>query len=121
MIIYFATTEEGVPRNPNNAIIIQNVQPSSWDGRTFDIAVYKQGRILVTQPDIHVGNQVDFMLTPKLFFGVVRNMKVGETFKSLEITSFLTEFDLSQYINGVKITLKELGGGKYIFSAESMI
>ena len=121
MIIYFATTEEGVPPNPNNAVIIQNLHPSSWNGRTFDIAVYKEGRILVTQPDVHVGNQIDFMLTPKLFFGVVRNMKVGETFKSLEITSFLTEFDLSRYPNGVEITLKELGGGKYIFSAVSMI
>ena len=54
----------------------------------------------MTQPDVCVGNQVDFMLQPKIYFGVVRNMKVGDTFTSLEITSALTEYDLSNFPNG---------------------
>ena len=88
----------------------------------FDVGVYKEGRLLVIQPDVHVGNQIDFMLQPKLFFGVVRNMKVGETFTSLEITSSLTEFDLSNFPNGIEVTLSQQpGGGQYIFTGESMI
>ena len=88
----------------------------------FDVGVYKEGRLLVTQPDVHVGNQIDFMLQPKLFFGVVRNMKVGDVFTSLEITSSLSEFDLSSYPNGIEVTLNEQpGGGRYSFSGQSMI
>ena len=88
----------------------------------FDIGIYKADRLLVTQPDVHVGNQIDFMLQPKLFFGVVRNMKVGDTFTSLEITSALTEFDLSDYPNGIEVTLnEEPGEGRYTFSGQPMI
>ena len=87
----------------------------------FDVGVYKEGRLLVIQPDVHVGNQIDFMLQPKLFFGVVRNMKVGETFTSLEITSALSEFDLSNFPNGLEVILNEKpGGGQYSFSGQSM-
>ena len=88
----------------------------------FDVGVYKEGRLLVVQPDVHVGNQTDFMLQPKLYFGVVRNMNVGDTFTSLEITSSLTEFDLSSYPNGLEVTLnQEPGGGRYIFSGQPMM
>ena len=63
-----------------------------------------------------------FMLKPKLYFGVVRNMHVGDTFTSLEITTSLTEFDLSNYPHGIEVTLnEEPGGGKYSFSGKSMI
>ena len=75
----------------------------------------------MTQPDVHVGDQVDFMLQPKLYFGVVRNMKVGDTFTSLEITSALAEFDLSNFPNGLIVTLnQEPGGGRYSFSGQPM-
>ena len=87
----------------------------------FDVGVYKDSRLLVTQPDVHVGNQVDFMLQPKLFFGVVRNMKVGDTFTSLEITSSLAEFDLSNFPNGITVTLNQApGGGQYSFTGQQM-
>ena len=87
----------------------------------FDIGVYKNGSLLVVQKDVHTGDQVDFMLQPKLFFGVVRNMVEGDVFTSLEITSTLTEFDLSNFPNGINVTLKQLpGGGKYEFTAEPM-
>ena len=49
-------------------------------------------------------------------------MNVGDTFTSLEITSSLAEFDLSSYPNGLEVTLnQEPGGGRYIFSGQSMI
>ena len=120
-IIYFSL-ETGVPANPNNTIVIKNIPPASWSGRMFDVGIYKEGRLLVTQPDVHIGNQIDFMLQPKLYFGVVRNMHVGDTFTSLEITSALTEFDLSNFPNGLEVTLNEApGGGRYSFSGQAMI
>ena len=74
--------------------------------------------MLATQPQVHTGDQVDFMLQPKIYFGVVRNMQVGETFTSLEITSSLEMFDLSNFPNGIIVTLREApGGGRYSFSA----
>ena len=112
---------QGLPANPNNTIVIRNKQPLSWSGRMFDVGVYKEGRLLVTQPDVHTDNQIDFMLQPKIYFGVVRNMNVGQSFTSLEITRNLTEFDLSNYPNGIVVTLSEApGGGRYSFSAEPM-
>ena len=111
----------GVTANPNNTIVIKNVQPLAWSGRMFDIGVYKDNRLLVTQPDVRTDNQIDFMLQPKVFFGVVRNMKVGDTFTSLEITSSLEMFDLSNFPNGIVVTLNQApGGGKYSFSAQPM-
>ena len=113
--------EAGVPSNPNNTIVIKNIPPASWSGRKFDVGIYRDNRLLVTQKDVHVGNQIDFMLQPKLYFGVVRNMHVGDVFTSLEITSSLTEFDLSDYPNGIEVTLNEApGGGRYSFSGKPM-
>ena len=87
----------------------------------FDVGVYKNGELLVVQKDVHIGDQVDFMLQPKLYFGVVRNMVVSDVFTSLEITSFLTEFDLSEYPDGLKVTLSQTGGGgQYQFTGEHL-
>ena len=87
----------------------------------FDIGIYKLGRLLVTQPDVPVGSQVDFILQPRLYFGVVRNMRVGDTFTSLEITAALTEFDLSIYPNGITVTMREDPGyGRFVFTGSPM-
>ena len=50
-------------------------------------------------------------------------MKVGDVFTSLEITSSLSEFDLSSYPNGIEVTLNEKPGGarSYSFSGQSMV
>ena len=88
----------------------------------FDIGVYKDHRHLVIQPNVHVGDQIDFVLQPTLYFGVVCNLKVGAAFISLEITSSLTEFDLSNYPNGIEVTLIEAPGGScYTFSGKPLI
>ena len=108
---------KGVPENPNNTVVIKNIPPSTWSGRMFDVGVYKDNRLLVTQPDVHIGNQIDFMHQPRLYFGIVRNMQVGDTFTSLEITSSLAEFDLSDYPNGINVTLSQApGSGKFTFT-----
>ena len=110
----------GAP-NPNNTIVVQNMRPQGWTGRMYNIGLNKSGRLLVIQENVHVGDQADFMLQPRLFFGVVRNMQVGDTFKSLEITQSHTEFDLSKYTNGLKVTLtEELSGGAYTFTGQPL-
>ncbi len=106
----------GLVANPNGTIVIENKQPTAWSGRMFDVGVYKDGRLLVTQQDVHCGDQVDFMLQPRLYFAVVRNVQVGDIFTSLEITTNMTEFDLSNYPHGLEVTLNEgAGGGQYQF------
>ena len=83
--------------------------------------LYKNGRILMSEKNVHVGSQANFMLKPKLYFGVVREMNVGDTFTGLETDSTNTEFDLSEYPNGLEVTLSEQpGGGLYSFSGRPL-
>ncbi len=116
----FVKLVSGIVDNPNGTIVIENIQPSAWSGRKFDVGVYKDGKLLVTQQDVHCGDQVDFMLQPRLFFAVVRNVQIGDVFTSLEITSNLCEFDLSNFPHGLQVTLSEsAGGGQYSFTGEN--
>lgn len=119
MFMYIVT---GIVDNPDNAIVIENKPPSAWNGRKFDIGIYKEGKLILTHKDVHVGNQVDFMLQPRLFFAVVRNVTIGDVFTSLEIMTSMTEFDLSDYPHGMEVTLNEApGGGQFKFSAVNTI
>ena len=112
---------QGAPPNPNNAIVVKNKKPNSWSGRMFDVGFYNNNRLLVTQPSVHVGEQVDFMLHPKIYFKVVLNMRVGDTLTSLEINTGLTEFDLSGYPNGIIVTLNQQPhDGEFIFTESPM-
>lgn len=118
---HISIAELGVSENPNKSVVVKNIAPLSWSGRKFDVELYKFDRLFAIQPDVHVDSQVDFVLEPKLYFGVGRNMRVGQTFSSMQITSATTMFDLTQYPNGLIVTLKQMpGGGKYVFSAENM-
>lgn len=113
--------DEEQPKNPDGNIVIKNVPPTSWSGQKFDIGVYKDKRLLVTQPEVRTGDQVNFMLKPVLYFAVARNIQVGEVFTSLEITSSYADFDLSNFPNGIIVSLDQKpGGGQYVFKAESM-
>ena len=115
-------TDKGAASNPENTIVIRNKKPKAWSGRKFDIGIYKSKKLLLVQKDVRIGDQVDFTLKPIISFAVVRNMHIGKVFSSLEITSALTEFDLSEYPNGIIVTLKQRGSsGQYEFSAESMV
>lgn len=109
------------PKNSNNTIVIRNIQPASWCGQTFDIGIYKSGRCIVTEPDVHTDNQINFLLQPRLYFAVARNVELGEIFKSLEWSIDHTEVDLTKYPNGMIMTLTEQpGGGKYVFTPTEM-
>lgn len=109
------------PKNPNGTVAIKNVPPS-WGGRKLDLGVFKSNRLLLAYLDVHVGDQIEFVLKPKLCFGIVNNMKVGETFSSAEIPLTLETFDLSEYPNGIEVTVHEApDSGRYSFTAESLV
>ena len=119
-ILTLCTDQEKEP-NPNNAILIRNEHPNTWIGRECNIGIYKDNRLFVAQKSVNVGDQIDFELHSKLFFGVVHNFEAGNVFTSLEITSALAEFDLSNYPNGMIVTLDQSpGGGTYTFSAKEL-
>ena len=72
---------------------------------------------MMSEKNVYFGSQANFMLEPKIYFGVVREMNVGDTFTGLETDSTNTEFDLSEYPNGLEVTLsKQPGGCLYSFS-----
>ena len=108
------------PPNPQNTTVVQNIKPISWSGQPFDFGLYKDGELLVTQSNVGVGSQANFQLTPMLYFGVVCDIQLGETFKSLTITQANHEVDLTQYLNGLKITLtRDDTDGNYTFEASN--
>ncbi len=111
---------KGVPNNPEGAIAIKNIPPIGWSGRSYNTGIYKGGNLLVTQLDLDLNAQADFIIEPKLFFGVVRSMQVGDIFSSLDAITSLTMFDLTRYPNGINVTLTQApGSGTYEFSAEA--
>ncbi len=111
----------GVAKNPNNTIVIKNSKPDTWTGRKFDVGVHKDNHLLVVQKGVHIRDQVDFKLEPKLTFAIARSINHGQTFTSAEITSFKETFDLSDYPNGIEVTLKQIASsGEYQFSAAQL-
>ncbi len=68
------------PPNPEKTIVVENVEPRDWSGRQFDVGIYKDERVLVIAKAVNIADQVDFELQPKLFFAVVRNLRVSQIF-----------------------------------------
>ena len=112
------------PINPDNAIVVRNVKPSSWSGREYSVGVIKGSKKVMYQGQIPVGDQAVFVLKPILHFGVTRSDKfIPQMFKSSEIaeaTDAQESFDLSNYPNGMKVTLKESADGRYTFKGENI-
>lgn len=77
-----------------------------------DIALYKNGSVVVAQPGVASGESADFLLTPKLYVMWVRQMKEGKIFKSQIKSPEVTSVDLTNK-RSVTFTLKTTGtGGK---------
>lgn len=73
------------------------------------------------EQQVHVGDQVDLLLKPKLFFAVVRNVQTGSVFTSMETMRYMTEFDLENFPNGLEVTLTQsAGGGEYTFTGRNV-
>lgn len=107
------------PINPGHTIVLKNVKPRAWSGLPYDFGLYKGGKLLVTQQDVGVGSQAVFQLTPKLYFGVVKDIRIGTVFKSLSITQNYFCVDLNDFANGLIVYLDmNPASGEYIFRAE---
>lgn len=100
--------------------MIKNTIPDVWNGRKYDVGLFRDNQLLLVHNQLHVGNQVDFLVHPILFFAIGRNFNIGEVFTTLEFTSYSTGFDLNNYPNGMAVTLtQEAGGGKFAFTASN--
>ncbi len=107
--------------NTDNSIVVKNIPPKDWNGRMYDIGLYKMKYLLVVHKDLHVGEQAEFQLDNKLCFGVTTNIKTGDVFSSIDSIRYYSEFDMDKFPYGMKVTLnEEPGGGRYSFAAELM-
>ena len=68
--------------------------------------------MLLTQSNVHSGNQAVFVLHPILKFAVTRNLNLRKTFMSFEITSDIFDVHLDKFPNGVEVILEEEPGGQ---------
>ena len=111
--------DERAPSNEGNVIVLKNMKPRAWVGRPYNFGLYKNGKLLQVQSDVGVGSQAVFQMTPKLFFGVVKDIKIGTVFKSLSTTQSYFSLDLNNYANGVIVILEmNEASGEYYFRAE---
>ena len=114
----FLLTDVRAPTNPGNTIVVRNMKPSSWSGQPFNFGLYKAGKLLATQHGVGVGSQAVFQLTPKLYFGVVKNIRIGDIFKSLTTTQSYFMVNLNDFANGLVIYLDmNHASGEFCFSA----
>ena len=90
----------------------------------FDVGVYKDNKLLMSQQQISIGHQTVFKTKPILHFGAIRPDKaIPPTFGSSEIAGLsdsMESFDMSRYRKGLKVILKENPDGKHIFTGEKM-
>ena len=110
----------GIASNRDGSVVIKNTISECWSGNKFDLGIFRDNKLMLTSDQVHVGDQAVFLIKPILFFAIARKFKTGEKFNSLEVMSRKEMFDLSEYQNGMNITLtEEPGGGKYVFTAET--
>ena len=98
-----------------------NVPPKDWNGRMYDVGIYKMGFLLTLYKNLHVGDQVDFTVDHKLCFGICSNLQTGDIFSSLKVVRHYVELDMKMFPNGLKVTLNEEPvGGKFTFLTDLM-
>ena len=100
---------------------MKNLEPQSFAGQPYDVGIYKDRRLLITQNGVRVGSQVIFTLKPVLAFAIAHNKRTGDTFLAQDLKTKMTEFDLDKFPKGLVVTLKKTGGGgKYVFTGSKM-
>ena len=101
-------------------VVVKNTIPSCWNGRKYDVGIFRDGKLLMQSRLLHVGEQVNFLVKPLLYFAVVRNVKFEESVHIGEVSSYETMFDLSKFPTGLDVYLyKRAGGGLYYFKGNS--
>ncbi len=83
----------------------------------YDVGIYKMGFLYTLFKNLHVGDQVDFIIDHKLCFGMSTNVLTGDLFSSLKIVKHPLEVDMRQFPCGLKVVLNEEPvGGKHTFT-----
>ena len=115
----FGPIDVNSPTNPGNTIVIKNMKPTTWSGQPFHFGLYKSGKLLVTQFGVGVLSQAVFQLTPKLYFGVVKDIRIGEIFKALTTTQSYFMVNLNDFANGLIVNLDmNQASGEFYFTAD---
>ena len=111
----------GAASLPKNLIVVKNIAPSAWSGRAYDVSLYRSGKLLGTQEHLQVGSEAVLELRPVLYFGIVLNnqMKVGDVIYPGELQA-TAEFDLSEYPEGLEVTLKQTSADQFSFHGTAM-
>ena len=98
------------------------ISGDQWEGRAVNIGLYKGGDLFMAQANVGVGNYVEFELHQKLYFGVLVNWEDLTSINEILEVSQITEIDLTQFPNGLDITLtQESNTKKFKFSTKSKI
>lgn len=81
--------------------------------------MYKDDDLIVVKKKLKVGNHAEFLLSNELYFGVVeKGIHHGEEFRSEGVSGSLAPVNLTNFPDGVVVTLTEKsGGGEYQFKA----
>ncbi len=108
-----------LPLNENGEIVIKNSIPSSWNGRKYDVGIFRDNKLLMQRKQVHVGGQAEFLVNSVIYFAVVRNVQFEEEIHIGEMTMETTTIELSKYPTGLNIYLyKTPGGGRYYFKSK---
>ena len=122
LLLISIVTVTGVADNKDGTVVIQNTIPDTWNGRKFNVGIYKNDKLFIVTTDLHVGDKVSITIKPLLYFAVVRNFELGEIFTSFEYMTHIELFDLTKFPNGMEVTLtQEPGGGRYKFTADNAV
>ena len=107
-----------MPKNECGKIVIVNTAPTSWDGRKYDVGLYRDSKLILQGSHVQTGNKATFNPNHTLYFSVARNISIGSCMHTGEITCEFSAFDLREYPTGMNIYLtKSPGGGMYKFEA----
>lgn len=116
---------DSIVSRSNSLYAVFNKPPISgdqWEGRAVNIGLYKGGDLFMAQTNVGVGNYVEFELHQKLYFGVLVNWEDLTSINEILEVSQITEIDLTQFPNGLDITLtQESNTKKFKFSTKSKI
>lgn len=91
-----------------------------WDGHSFDISVYRSGKLQIIYKQLHGGKQIDFLLPSKIYFGVVEGVKAGNFFTNLGDVQSLTEVDVFNFPRGMKVIAEKKSSGEITFNSMTL-
>ncbi len=104
--------------SPDGYFVVKNAAKSPCDG-VYNIGLYKDDALLVVQPDVQPGTEVQFQLHNSLSFAVVKE-RIGKIFDPINVIGSPTTFDLDKFPCGLVVNLsQDPASGEYVFTGTS--